>query len=75
MIVFFLQRNEPNAIKELLKYKAKVNIVNKKNQTPLHIAVGANGPECVKILLEAKANPSLKVQQPSFPIIDTILLG
>lgn len=46
---------------ELLKNKAIVNILNKKKQTPLHIAVGVNGPDCVKILLKAKADPSLKV--------------
>lgn len=65
----FLQRNEPNAMIELLKNKANVDPVNKKKQTPLHIAVGKNGTECVKILLNAKANPSLKVLAFSFQIM------
>lgn len=46
---------------ELLKHKANVNIVNKKKQTPLHIAVGVTSPECIKILLKANADPSMKV--------------
>lgn len=65
----FLQRNEPNAMIELLKKKANVDPVNKKKQTPLHIAVGKNGTECVKILLNAKANPSLKVLAFNFQIM------
>lgn len=54
---------------ELLKKKANVDPVNKKKQTPLHIAVGKNGTECVKILLNAKANPSLKVLAFNFQIM------
>lgn len=49
-------------MKELIKRKANVNVVNKKKQTPLHIAVGVNGPECVNTLLKAEADPSQKVK-------------
>lgn len=45
----------------LLKNGAVVNLENKKRQTPLHISVGKSSHECVKVLLEHKANPSLKV--------------
>lgn len=65
---FFLQRNEPNTIRELIKRKVNVNVVNKKNQTPLHIAVGKNYPECVQILLKAEADPSQKVKNYIFHV-------
>lgn len=58
---------------ELLKHKANVNIVNKKKQTPLHIAVGVTSPECIKILLKANADPSMKVLVSNINFTDTII--
>lgn len=58
---------------ELLKNKPNVDIVNKKKQTPLHIAVGVKGPDCVKILLEAKADPSMKVLVSNINLNATII--
>lgn len=70
---FVFERNEPNAMVELLKHKANVNIVNKKKQTPLHIAVGVTSPECIKILLKANADPSMKVLVSNINFTDTII--
>ena len=55
-------RQEHAAMEELLKRpETNIDILNKENQTPLHIAVGKNSPKCVKILMQHQANPSLKV--------------
>lgn len=60
-IVFL--RKEPDAVEVLLKHKVNVNVVNNLKQTPLHIAVGVKSPECVKLLIKGKADPSLKVRR------------
>lgn len=56
-------RKEPDAVEVLLKHKVNVNVVNNLKQTPLHIAVGVKSPECVKLLIKGKADPSLKVRR------------
>ena len=60
---WFLIRKEPDAVEVLLKHKVNVNVVNNLKQTPLHIAVGVNSPECVKLLIKNNANPSMKVRR------------
>ena len=61
-VLLYNFRQEHAAMEELLKRpETNVDILNKENQTPLHIAVGKNSPKCVKILMQHQANPSLKV--------------
>ncbi|XP_062617080.1 E3 ubiquitin-protein ligase MIB2-like [Saccostrea cucullata] len=65
--------NEAKPMEELLKNDASVNVVNKKKQTPLLVSVGQHSQECVKVLLEHKANPSLKDNDGDTAMHDAII--
>ena len=56
-----MQNNRIELTKELLKKGAKVNVVDKRNQSPLWLASYSGHTELVKLLLKHKANKEVGV--------------
>ncbi|KAK9497845.1 hypothetical protein O3M35_003760 [Rhynocoris fuscipes] len=48
------------AIKLLIEYNADINLLNRKNKSPLHIAIDNDNIEAINLLIEAGANLELK---------------
>ena len=54
---------------QLIKAGAEVNIVDKKGQTPLHLAVLTNRPEIVHLLLQHGANSFVQDKENKTPLM------
>ena len=50
----------PDIISLLLSFNANPNAKDFEGSTPLHIAADGNNIECVRLLIEAGANPNLR---------------
>ena len=59
--------SSPAVLKAMLKRGAKVNVRSSDGDTPLHWAARANNVECVKLLLDAGADPLAKDEEGRFP--------
>lgn len=64
MLATFADSQE--CIQVLLKYGARINYVRATGQTALSFAVLNNNLECIKLLLEQKADPALSMIHPAW---------
>ena len=65
---FAISANNAELVRELLRYRASVDITDNNGRTPLHCAVTAGSLDIIQVLLELGANPNAKDGQNVTPV-------
>jgi ankyrin repeat protein len=67
-LLFAISAHNAELVRELLRYRARIDIADKNGNTPLHCAVTTGSLDIIQVLLELGANPNAKDGQNATPV-------
>lgn len=67
-LLFAISAHNTELVRELLRYRASIDIADKNGNTPLHCAVTIGSLDIIQVLLKLGANPNAKNVQNATPV-------